>query len=336
MSGSTCRLTLPSRQFAWLALAPAYHAPDMQVMTHQLPAYASRCRSKASLAKQNFPNAIADLSSCVELDNKYVLAYLQRANLQLLVGQCAESIADYQQVLALDNTKRDAHSRLPHAQACAQALQRAEHGRRFNNWQMVYDALGEAMADGRATNAPTLLMQRAEASLNMGEGSRENALADLARVLKLDSNNVKAYALRGKALYLHGDYATARAHFQSGLKVDPEHKDCKDGYKKVKALLKAKESADAALSTQKYKAAVEALEGSCELDAEHKVWIRECLPKLARAQWKAGLFAVAAVTARKAIAVDDGLAEAHYILAELMLRGEDWEEAKREAFRCVA
>jgi tetratricopeptide (TPR) repeat protein len=166
-------------------------------------------RHKSFMAQQKLPQAIADLSAGIELDGAHVLAYLQRAKLALKTGRCADAAADFGRVLALDAGKRDAHAGLPQASECAAALDRAQHARAAGRSDLVTAALSEAMADGRATAAPTLLMERAQAFLLLpGEDNINSALADLARVLKQEPNNVNAWALRGRSLLMVVDFAT--------------------------------------------------------------------------------------------------------------------------------
>jgi tetratricopeptide (TPR) repeat protein len=166
-------------------------------------------RHKAFVSLAKLPAAIADLSAALEADARHPLALLMRANLNLMSGRCAEAAADYAAVLAADPAKRDAVSRAPHARDCAAALERADLGAARGDAALVRAALTEAMADGRATAAPALMLRRAEAALALGgEGDVEEALADLAKVIKMDGNNVRAYATRGRALLVHGDFAT--------------------------------------------------------------------------------------------------------------------------------
>lgn len=184
------------------ALASAGSDAALKVKIH----YA---RHKAFLSTQRLPQAMGDLSAVIDLDGAHVLAHLQRANLELMTGRCGDAVKDYTRVLTLDASKRDAHSRLPHANECAHALERAAYGRSTGQWGLARDALNEAMAEGRATSAPALLLERAEALLAMGgESELEDALKDLGRVLKMDGNNVRAYAVRGRALMQHGDLIT--------------------------------------------------------------------------------------------------------------------------------
>jgi len=305
-------------------------------------------RHKAFIPLEKFSHAIADLTACVDLDassssaapsSPPVLPLLQRANLQLLTGRCRDAVIDYERVLSLDNSKRDAHSRLPHARECANALDRADQWEAHGHWAAARDELTNAVAENRATHAPALLLRRAEAQIKLASETPisaneiETALGDLARVLKMDSKNLKAYALRGRALYSHGDYTTARAHFQECLALDPEHFECKSLYKFVKGVIKARDQGEAAAREGRWADAVTAWSQGIAADATSAVWLREAYPKLARAQFNAGpsMYDAAINSARTAIQHDDSNADPHAVLAEIFLKRDDFEEATREA-----
>lgn len=290
-------------------------------------------RHKALIKLRKLPAAIADLTAAIKADATHQMAYLQRANLYLLTGRCGDAAADYYTVLRMDPAKRDAQARLPHAQACQAALERADYAQRMGDLAGVRDALSAAMENDRATAASNLLMQRAEASFALGDW--EQTMADTARVLKMDGATVDAYLLRARALARYGDYATARAHYQECLVYDPEHRGCKDGYRLVKAMAKVKERGDAALAAGRWDDAVTSwseglsLEGASELPS----WRREALPKLAKAHLRRGDPHSAARFASEAISMDDGCAEAHWLLGEASLSLEQWEEAARQGHR---
>lgn len=272
-------------------------------------------RHKAYLKQRKLPNALADLDKAIEKDPVFAMAYLQRANLLMLVGKCRESVADYETVLRLDSTKRDAHARLPMAHVCASAVERAQYARRMGDWVTVRDALTQAMEGDRATAAPALLLQRAEAHFALGD--MEQALADGARVLKLEAGSLAAYSLRAKALARYGDYATARSHYQECLRYDPEHSECKDGYRVLKAVLKAKDRGDEALAQGRWDDAVLAFTDGIAADEGNPTWLKETLPKLAKAHWRRGDARSAEDVARRALQMDDGIGEAHWVLGEV-------------------
>jgi tetratricopeptide (TPR) repeat protein len=97
-------------------------------------------------------------------------------------------------------------------------------------------------------------------------------------------------------------------------------------------MLKHKDAGEAAASAGNWPGAIASYTSAVELDASAR-WQREILPKLASAQLKAGAREAAKATAQRAIALDDGIAEAHHTLAEVAMAAESWDEAVREAKR---
>lgn len=288
-------------------------------------------RHKAYLKLKKLPAAISDLSDSLALDASFQMAYLQRASLYLLTGRCDDAVADYQSVLRLDSTKRDAHARLPHAQECAAAIERAAYARRAGDWHTVREALNAAMEPERATAAPGLMLQRAEANLRLGD--LDNTVSDTGKVLKLESGNLAAYSLRAQALSMLGDYETARKHYQQCLHYDPEQRECKEGYRALKVVAKIKERGDAAIAANKWADAADAWQDGLAAGTAMPSWQREVRTKLARACLKKGDLDAAAHHARDAIAADDGNADAHHTLGEVLLQREAWDDAVREAHR---
>lgn len=74
-------------------------------------------------------------------------------------------------------------------------------------------------------------------------------------------------------------------------------------------------------------------ESAANLDTNLGPWVRESIVNLAKCRWRAKDYAAAAYAARHMINMDDGVAEAHYILAETLLIDEKWDDAVREAKR---
>lgn len=289
-------------------------------------------RHKAHLKKGKLPAAISDLTSAINADASYAMAYLQRANLELNMGRCSEAANDYAKTLSLDANKRDAQVRLPQAQTCADAVRRAADASARHDWGAAVEALTQALEQEQVMQAPVLLLDRARAYLAMG--SVEQALGDGAKVLKLEPNNPPAYALRGRALYLHGDYATARAHFTECTRYDPDHKDCRDGYKLVKAVIAAKDKGEAAMGEGRWADAAALLTAGASVDPHNRHWQGEVLPKIAKAHVKAKDYASGLARAHGCLqALGDETAECHMWASESHLGLEAWEDAARHARR---
>jgi tetratricopeptide (TPR) repeat protein len=59
-------------------------------------------------------------------------------------------------------------------------------------------------------------------------------------LLKGQPNNVPALYLRGKSYFYMDDQSMAKRHFGEALKYDPEHKEAKAEFTKVRSLYKKK------------------------------------------------------------------------------------------------
>ncbi|CAG9773038.1 unnamed protein product [Ceutorhynchus assimilis] len=91
-----------------LKICPLKFTEDRAVL------YANRAASKAKLDRKQ--SAIDDCSKAIELNDKYVKAYLRRAKLYEESDKLDESLADFNKIIELDPGNSDAHSaqvRLP-------------------------------------------------------------------------------------------------------------------------------------------------------------------------------------------------------------------------------
>ena len=290
-------------------------------------------RYKANLKKNRMPSAIDDLSSAIAADPGYSMALLQRGNLLLVTGRCDEAVADYEAALALDPGKRDAVARLPRARECAAAVARGHQAAAAGHHEAARAAFSEALTPDHATQAPALLLARARCAAALHD--LDAALADAAKVLKLEPNNPPAYALRGETLYVRGDYVTARAHFSECTRYDPEFTACKDGFRRVKALIKAKEAGEAAEARGAWEEAAAAWLGGIALDPHHGVWQREARPALTRALLKLKATERAIAAGEACLALDDNLALCHMLLGEALLAADRFEDAARHGRRAA-
>ena len=65
-------------------------------------------------------------------------------------------------------------------------------------------------------------------------------VAMMGILLKGQPNNVQALYLRGKSYFYMDDQSMAKRHFGEALKYDPEHKEAKAEFTKVRTLYKKK------------------------------------------------------------------------------------------------
>lgn len=91
-----------------LKICPLKYAEDRSIL------FANRAAAKAKLSRNE--SAIEDCTKAIELNDKYLKAYLRRAKLYEDISKLDESLADYKTILELDPKQKEAleaHVRLP-------------------------------------------------------------------------------------------------------------------------------------------------------------------------------------------------------------------------------
>lgn len=285
-------------------------------------------RYKVHQKMQNYERGVADLNEAISIDPKFTTAYLQRANTQVLLGDCAAAVTDYRMVLKLDPKKKDAQKRLPDADKCASHVQHARRQIQARNFKDAVLHLTEAIDKTRAGLSPVLLLLRAEA--NIGQGHYEEAIADSGKVLKKQKNNMQAYLTRGQAHYMLGEHDMAKRHAQEGLRMDPEHAGCKELYRLVRKLNKLDEQAASDEKHGRYEASIKLLDEAVALDPRHRPFLNGLRLRTARLYNKLKDYAAAEEAARLLVAADDEHVEGHMELGRALGMQEKYEEAVRE------
>ena len=58
-------------------------------------------------------------------------------------------------------------------------------------------------------------------------------MKDADKAIELDANFVKAWARKGTSHQLHKEFHKAMEAFEKGMQLDPDNRECKDGYQKT-------------------------------------------------------------------------------------------------------
>jgi len=119
-----------------------------------------------------------------------------------------------------------------------------------------------------AADSVELLLDRAMAKFFLGE--YEAVLMDTGSALKVQANHIPALLLRGRTYYMLNDFELAQRHFREGLRMDPEHKECKQVYRQLKAMLNTQKNADEELAGRKLQEAYEDYTKGMQFDPQHR------------------------------------------------------------------
>ncbi len=109
----------------------------------------------------------------------------------------------------------------------------------------------------------------------------QNVLTYTANILRADPQNLAVLLLRGRAYYQLGEKDLALKHYKSGLKSDPEHKEIKREFKKIKKMYRMLDTAESEMKALKWRDALDSYANALGIDAENNhliafVYINRC------------------------------------------------------------
>jgi DnaJ family protein C protein 3 len=267
---------------------------------------------------RQFMEALKDISSAVDLvetEGKDAYRTL-KAKLLIELGQCAQAVVECDQLQARDASVYET------ALQCATTIENAEMAFYEKEFRRAAAYFREALH--YTEYAPDIMWRKAQSLLEAGD--YYGAISDSGKLLKLLPHHIEAYQLRGTAYYRLAEHEQAVAHFREGLKLDPEHKGCKDGHKLTKKLEKSRKKAEDAFEAKNYEEAVELLEKTKNLDPSHTIFNRQIVLKQIKALSRSGKHEMAIAAARQ-YNEDSETVEGLWVLGEALTDGEKFDEA---------
>jgi DnaJ family protein C protein 3 len=241
------------------------------------------------------------------------------------LGQCDRAIAEYEIMKQTDPSNQstyDAHHE--EAQICADDIQRAQEAFLAEDWSSAAELFPLAMR--HVDQASDLLWQKAQALYNAGD--YYGTISDTGTILRQHPNHVEAYRLRGQSYVRLGEHERAIDHYREGLKLDPEHRGCKDGHKFVKAIEKKKKKGDDAFESGNNEEAIKFWRQAVELDPTHLAFVRPTILKIVKAYSKMGEHGKATEEAQGHVDQMETV-EGLWALGEAQLAAEQFDVALR-------
>lgn len=205
------------------------------------------------------------------------------------------------------------------------------------NWGGARDHFNKAL--DIASDSVALLLARAECHMHVGDS--ENVLADTGKALKVDKKCMQALQMRGEAYYRMFEFELAQRHFREGLRLDPEHKGCKEGYRRIKKMENIVKGADAEAAAGKWQDALESYEMGTRADPAHESFTAKMHFGRCKALFKLKKYQDSYNACSKVMDVpeerhDKGERVQTLLLrVDALLKLEDFEEAVRDAERAL-
>ena len=285
---------------------------------------------KVRSRQRQYESALNDIRNAAELDKTYLP---MKAKLLVQLGQCVQAVEEYQKYLSGLNSEAsaDLQKEMKAATDCKQVMQEADAAFVQGDYKAAVFFYDQAL--GMVEVGDDLRWPKAQSLFHLGD--YYGTISDTGKLLKQNAQHLEAYRLRGQAYHRLGEHEQAILHYREGLKLDPEHKECKKGHKTLKATDKKKKKGDDAFNAGKYKEAVELWLQAIAVDETHAAFARTLQIHIARAYSKAGDHGKALKVAQAHVEESGETTEALWALGEVQQNAEKYEEAVRTFQRAV-
>lgn len=272
---------------------------------------------------KHLETALNDITKALELDDSNADWRVQKAKLLKSLGQCDRAVVEYQQIQNKNGDPAIATA-LQEAQECERTIAAAQQAMMNEDYKAATHYFKAAMQF--VDQAIDLQLQKAAALLETDD--YYGVISDTGLILKQYPQHLEAFRLRGMAYFWLNDHDTAVKHFREGLKLDPEHKGCKEGHKLVKKIDKKKKRGDEAYDRKKFMEAVKYYGEAIEVEPQHYIFARATMLKIVQCYSKDGQHDEA-VNAAEHLVEEESTLEAYWALGDAYTEAEKFEDALR-------
>lgn len=233
-------------------------------------------RATVFLALGRHRQALSDFDTVIKLKPDFHRAKSERASVLLKQGKTAEAREQYSELLALDAEK--AEEGLREIPILEQAVEEGDAFFDNNDFATAVDQYDRAIDIAKWDIS--LRERRSEAYLKLG--NIINAIGDVRAIAKLTNDNTAAYLKLSQLHYLMGEEEESLKEIRECLKLDQDHKECHNHYKKVKKLVKLLNQAQDYVNEGSYSDAITKLTAALKVESSEekillKIWSRLCL-----------------------------------------------------------
>lgn len=294
-------------------------------------------RATAYIIEKKYDAALRDLAKVLELKADYVQAMDKRAKIFSSQGKFKEAQQDYENLIRIKGTSDALSKNIQNLHVADSMRRQGSVLMEQRNWGGARDHLTKALET--ATDSVELLLMRAECHRELGD--RENVLADAGKALKVNDKNIAALAMRGDAYYYMDEFELAQRHYRQGLKLDPEHKQCKASYRRIKQMENVAKAAEQEVQSGQLNEALESYEKGAKIDPEQQLFAGKMNLGRCKVMLRLKRFADAVRACSEVMNIPEDRHNKEQRVDTLLTRSdamqglEEWEEAVRDCERAL-
>jgi len=230
-------------------------------------------RSAASMMILLHKESIEDCNNALELDSKLVKIHLRKAKQQITMGLIDEGIDSYNTALVLDPNNATGIKERDQAKMILKRFQLAKEclEKYKKNLQRIEGRQALAQVEVCLGVSPGWKDAKLVKCLALSAAGRADEAYGLTGSLMRSGmmGNSELIIVRAQCLYGMGDLDGCLKHYKQVLQGDPDNKDARESFKKVKSLVATKKEADDAYRAKNFDEAVEFYGDAIELGKDN-------------------------------------------------------------------
>jgi len=286
-------------------------------------------RATAYIQRKENEKALRDLNAAIEADGSFMSAYTNRIRLQRSMCKYTGAQADVEKLLEMKPGQKTA---LAEQTSIAKGRATMDTAKAMMGQPNVnQDALRQMMQSVLSVSPECVEARLMQVEVQFSSQDFGGVISETGRILKAEPGNMQALLMRGRA-YLHmNDNELAMRHFREALKFDPEHKEIKKEYRKLKNLEKRSSKAKEAAEKGQWAEAVESYTAALEVFPELELPNLQFHKALCKAYMKLRKPTEAVAACTKVLATEPADVETLSQRAEAHILGENWGAAMADA-----
>jgi DnaJ family protein C protein 3 len=212
---------------------------------------------------------------------------------------------------------------LPQANTCKSAVQSADKAFESHKYSLAKDFYTEALRNSELSTA--LLLKRGLCEYQMK--NYYEAIIDMGRVLKLDTDNIEALEIRGNSYYYLGEFDAAMNHYRKGLKSDPEHAKIKVVYKRLKKILDLVKDIESLQQKNSFAESIPQLEKLLAVDKDNHNLVQKYSFQLAKSLKHVKKYQEAKDLVNSLLGKNNQDGNLHHLLGQILMEMDEYESA---------
>jgi DnaJ family protein C protein 3 len=271
-------------------------------------------------------HALEDLNEVIERKVDFMEARMQRGQLYLKLGRLDESHIDFEWVLRIDPHRTDAIQHYSAIESIRNELQNVEVLMDHHIWADAIAPLSRLILE----MPYDVTMRELRATCYEKIGDKQSAITDIRATTRMKRDDTPGLLRLSKLQYSVADIEESLNSIRECLRFDPDHKDCKTHYRKVKELVSRIKAMNNFASANDFASCVEKADAAYKLESNILDIVQIVKARKCHCQNKAGAVNEAIATCTEALNIAGGDANVLCDRAEAYINNDDFDRAKND------